>query len=429
MRQLLRYFNRNLLLKVAGFNSIHIVIRIGTGAVMSWVIANFLGTTGMAVMGNFRNFFQGLQSFSVLGMENGLVRYAAQHKSEAAELKSIFSTAWIATLITTLIIGILVFFTATQLDAYLIGLDRSYSFVFRGLAITMPFYVLFTMISTLLQGFEWYKRFVIINIIVNLIVFAASVILITNYLLDGALIAIVVTPVIQCIIAMTIWWRLKKDISLKSLLTGGFSISSFKPLMSYSSMALLSALLIPVTFIAVRQDVRSTLGDVTAGNWEGLQRISGYYMMFVTTLVSLYVLPRLSKDASHQNYRATAFHFYKTILIPVSLGLIAIYLSRDLIVTYLFSEEFTGMLPMFKWQLAGDFVKVVTTVLAFRFIAINDLKRYAIAEVVSLASFYVANYFLIRTYGSEGVVMAHLASYVIYLAVILVMLRKELLTD
>jgi len=123
------------------------------------------------------------------------------------------------------------------------------------------------------------------------------------------LIAVVVTPVIQCLVAMVIWWRLKKEVSLRQLLKQGFSLDRFKPLMSYSGMALLSALLIPVTFIAVRQDIRFTIGDETAGNWEGLQRISGYYMMFVTTLVSLYVLPQLSKDFSHRNFRKTAAHW------------------------------------------------------------------------------------------------------------------------
>ena len=93
MRNLLRYFNRNLLLKIAGYNSIHIIVRILTGAAMSWILARLLGTAGMAVMGNFRNFFQGLQTFSVLGMENGLVRYAAEYKDRKSDLTSIFSSS------------------------------------------------------------------------------------------------------------------------------------------------------------------------------------------------------------------------------------------------------------------------------------------------------------------------------------------------
>jgi PST family polysaccharide transporter len=181
-----------------------------------------------------------------------------------------------------------------------------------------------------------------------------------------------------------------------------------------------------VTYIAIRQDARAVLGDVIAGDWEMLQRISGYYMMFVTTLISLYVLPQLSKDFSPQVYKSTITHFYKTILPPVALGLIVIYLGRQLLVDYLFTEEFSGMLPMFKWQLAGDFLKIVTTVMAFRFIAINDLKRYLIAEVVSLATFYGANYFMIRYYGNSGIVMAYLLSYSCYGVALVVLLRKEL---
>lgn len=426
MRGLLRYFNRNLLLKVAGYNSLHILVRIGTGGIMSWVLAHLLGTAGMAVMGNFRNFYQGLQSFSMLGMENGLVRYAAQFKEDTNQLKPVFSTAWIATLIVSVVLSLLVFFGASPLDAYLIGFETSYAYIFKALAVTLPFYVIFTMITSLLQGFEWYKSFVVVNILVSLVVFGCSVSLIYFYLLDGALIAIVATPIIQCFIAALIWCNLKKETSLRSLLFNGFSALHLKPLMSYSGMALLSALLIPVTYIAVRQDLREVVGDTAAGNWEGLQRISGYYMLFVTSLISLYVLPQLSKDPSHKAFRKTSIHFYKTILLPVSLGLLAIYVSRDLLVQYLFTQEFIGMLPMYKWQLAGDFIKIITTVLAFRFIAINDLKKYAIAEVASLSSFYVTSYVLIRSHGSEGVVMAHLASHLIYLLVILILLRKEL---
>lgn len=429
MRNLLRYFNRNLLLKVAGYNSIHIMLRIATGAVISSILANFLGPSGLAVMGNFRNFFQGLQTFSVLGMENGLVRYAAQFKNQRHELNSIFSTAARVSLLMTLVLCVLVFVGAPALDRYLIGLEKSYAPVFKCLAITLPFYVLFTLISSLLQGFEWYKKFIIINIIVNLLVFATSIPLIYFFFLDGALLAIALTPVLQCLIAAGIWWRLKKDMSFKEVLGSKFKRFTFKPLLGYSSMAMLSAFLIPVTFIAVRQDVREVLGDVVAGNWEGLQRVSGYYMMFVTTLVSLYVLPQLSKDFSHQNFRKTSVHFYKTILPLVSLGLVIIYLSREWIVTYLFTEEFTGMLSLFKWQLMGDFIKIVTTVLAFRFIAVNDFKRYAVAEMLSLLSFYLANYILIRTYGDQGVVIAHLVSYIIYLGALLVLLRKELTTN
>jgi PST family polysaccharide transporter len=53
-----------------------------------------------------------------------------------------------------------------------------------------------------------------------------------------------------------------------------------------------------------------------------------------------------------------------------------------------------GCCPYLEMATAENFIKIITTVMAFRFIAINDLKRYFIAEVVSLSTFYIANYFL-----------------------------------
>jgi PST family polysaccharide transporter len=110
----------------------------------------------------------------------------------------------------------------------------------------------------------------------------------------------------------------------------------------------------------------------------------------------------------------------------VVVGLIAFYFSRNLIISILFTEEFEDSSRLFKWQLLGDFIKIVTTVMAFRFIAMNDLWRYLIAEVLSILSFYLFSLYLIPTYQEQGVVMAYLGNYLFYLALLLVILRKEL---
>ncbi len=426
MRVLQRLFQRNLLLKIASYNSIHIAIRIVTGVIMTHLTAVFLGTAGLAVLGNFRNFLQGIQSFSLLGFENGLVSYTARLEKNKKDLQDLFSAAWTITLLVSLCLSVAVFATAHWLDDYLIGYERSYGFVFKGLAVTIPFYVAFIMVSSLLQGMQRYRHYVNVNILINILVFALSALLIVQYKVAGALWAIVATPVVQCAVAFLLWKKARILYSLRSLLKFHWSLGDLKPLWGYSAMALLSALLVPVTYIAVRQDVRFVVGDEAAGNWEGLQRLSNYYMMFVTSLISLYVLPQLSKDRDFTNYRHTIIHFYKTILPLLALGLILLYVGRSWIVTYLYTKEFVGMLPLFKWQFAGDFIKIITTVMAFRFIAINDFKRYAIAEVVSLASFYITNYFFIRNYGSEGVVMAHLASHLFFMVALVILLRREL---
>lgn len=427
MRRLLNKLDKNLLLKVAGFNSVYVLLRIAIGAMMSFILARFVGAAGMAAMGNLRDFTRGLWTFSVLGLDNGLVKNAAQFQSDKAALKNVFNTAWSLCLIVSLVLGIACFVGATQLDELLINREVDFSIVFQLLGISLPFHVLFVMLTSLFQGMEWYKKFIYINITVSILVFIISAGLIYNFNLTGALYGIVLVPIIQTIVVFVLWGRMKVQlISLRELLQIKYDRKTASRLLNYSIMALVSALLIPAVQIIVRTKVMVEVSDEAAGYWEAVLRISGYYMLFVTTLVSLYVLPSLSKDESSYNYRATIWHFYKNILPLVIAGLIAIFLCRELIIQFLLTKEFEAAGPLFKWQLLGDFVKVITTVLAFRFIALNDLKRYLIAEVLSILSFLVFSYVLIPKYQEEGVVIAYLLNYLFYLIVLLVLLRKEL---
>lgn len=405
----------------------YILLRIAIGAIMSKIIAVYVGAAGMAVMGNLRNFTQGLWSFSVLGLENGLVKHAAQFQDQKEQLKQVFQTAWSLCLVVSVVLGVFSFVYADGLDAWLINSDTDYSFVFKALSISLPFQVLFILLSSLLQGMEWYKKFIWINIVVSVLVFVTSAGLIYSYNLTGALFAIVIVPVIQSVVIVIMWSRMQVHvISLKDIFTWNIDRLHARNLLKYSIMALVSALLIPVVQIAVRNQIMVEVSDEAAGYWEAVVRVSGYYMMFVTTLISLYVLPSLSKDDSIPNYRKTVWHFYKNILPLVVAGLITLFLSRELLVQLLFTEEFIDAQPLFKWQLAGDFVKVITSVLAFRFIALNDLKRYLIAELLSIASFFLFSYILIPIYKEEGVVIAYLFNYLFYLMVLLVLLRKEI---
>ncbi|MEP3969328.1 MAG: O-antigen translocase, partial [Nonlabens sp.] len=335
--------------------------------------------------------------------------------------------SWTMSIVTSIVAAIVIFFSAGWLDKELIAIDADFSLIFKLFAVGLPFYVLFIFITSLMQGYEWYKKFITLNIIISLIVFFISAYLSFEYNLTGALYAIALVPFVQCVVGFLFWFtRLKAQVPLKELLVFNFDKSTSGQLLKYSAMALFSALLIPFINILVRNIIKVEVSDVAAGWWEAVVRVSGYYMLFVTSLVSLYVLPNLSKNSSLKNYRETIVHFYKTMLPIVIAGLVTIYLSRNLILTILFSHEFDGAQPLFKWQLLGDFIRVITTVIAFRFIAINDLWRYLISEVLSILSFYLLSIFLIPAFQEEGVVMAYLGNYLFYLVILLVLLRKEL---
>lgn len=422
--KLLDRWNNNIVLKLASFNSLHIAIKLILGAVMSKIIAIYAGTAGIALMGNLQNVLQGTQTFAVLGQQHGIVKYSSQYRDDRGKLRIYLSTAGILSLIAGCITALTVFLTASWLSEYLFKQD--YSNVIRLLAISLPFYIIFAFISGVLQGFEKYKKYVILQILVSIVVFIVAAYLLMEYEVTGALYSIVITPIIQTIIAIVLIKIAVPGLAIRNLLQFRFDMVVARKFAKYSVMALVSALLLPAVMVMIRNYLMEQSGDDAAGCWQGMMRISSYYMMFSTTLIAMYVLPSLSKEASYANFRKTTFHFLKTILPLIFLGMIMVYVFRDLVVTYLFTEEFAGMEPLFKWQLLGDFIKVITTVFAFEFIARNDIKRYLIAELISIASFYILSRYLIPINGASGVVQAHLITYVIYLIALLVLLRKEL---
>ncbi len=427
MRRLLNKLNKNLLLKVASYNSVLVVVKIGIGAVMSKIIAFYVGTAGLALMGNLRNFTQSLYTISTLGLENGLVKKTAEFSKHKEQLKSTFNSGWFLVLIASLLTGLLVALCAPLLNDWLFS-GYDYKGVFVVFGISLPFYVVFVLVSTLLQGLEIFKKFITINIVGSVLSFAVSAVLAIQLNVLGALYAIVAVPFIQFLVILGFSGSIERSVgmSMPSLFTFNTSKPALRSLLSFSFLALFSAFVVPFVNILVRQELRFTLGDEPAGYWEAMVRISTYYMMFATSLISMYVLPGFSKDDSASNFRKVAGRFYKTILPLVMMGMITVFLCRDLLIQILYNEDFMPVTQLFKWQLTGDFIRIVTFVLAFRIIALNDIKRYLIAEILSVASFYLFSLYFIDQYGLEGVTIAYLANYVFYALVLVILLRKEL---
>jgi PST family polysaccharide transporter len=70
-------------------------MKIGIGLITSKILAIFVGPSGMALVGNFRNFTTSLETVSTLGFQTGIVKYVAESKENKEQLQKIFSTIFI----------------------------------------------------------------------------------------------------------------------------------------------------------------------------------------------------------------------------------------------------------------------------------------------------------------------------------------------
>jgi PST family polysaccharide transporter len=79
----------------------------------------------------------------------------------------------------------------------------------------------------------------------------------------------------------------------------------------YTAMALTTAATVPLSHIMIRNHLGQTLGWEAAGYWEAMWRLSGAYLLLVTTTLSVYYLPRLSEIKGKDQIRKEIFYGYK----------------------------------------------------------------------------------------------------------------------
>ncbi|RZJ48921.1 MAG: O-antigen translocase [Flavobacterium sp.] len=392
--------------------------------ITSKILAVFVGPSGMALVGNLRNFMTSLESISTLGFQNGIVKYVAENQKNTDQLKRIIVTVFISLVFVALLLSGILYFFASFWNYKIFGFNFEYQLVFKILALALPWYTVSVFFLALLNGLIKFKKVIWLNIIGNLIGLLVSVFMIWQFHTLGALLAIVITPALLFFVA---FYFVNKEVSFsRSIRFDLFDFQIIKSLIPYSVMALVSSVLGPIVFLMIRNNIIQNLGIDQAGFWETMTRISSYYMMFVSTILTVYFLPKLSIAKNNKETKMVFWQYYKFILPVFAIGVTAIYFARFIIIKILFTKEFLPVTSLFFWQLLGDIFKVASLILGYQFFAKKLTKAFIIAEFFSLAVLYFSSLFFIKHFEIEGIVMAQAFDNFLYLLVLCFYFRKSL---
>ena len=412
------------LFKISSLNSLSVILKIGIGLVTSKLLAVFVGPSGMALVGNLRNFLTSLESISTLGFQNGIIKYTAENGKNENQLKKIIATVFICLLCIAVILSCILYFFATFWNKEIFGNNFDYTIVFKALALGLPWYAISVLMLAVINGLGQFKKVIWINIIGNAIGLLVSIAMILEYKTLGALLSLVISPGLMFLVTFYI---LNKKINFfETIRLHQFDFQIIKNLSSYSLMALVSSVLGPLVFLAIRKNVIEIVGLEEAGFWETITRISTYYMLFVTTILSVYFLPKLAVAKNNLETKKVFWRFYKTILPFFIIGITVIYFLRFFIVNLLFTNAFLPVTTLFFWQLTGDVLKVASLILGYQFFAKKLTLAFIISELFSLAVLYFSSLYFINEFGIQGIVMAQAFDNFIYLLVLSVYFRKSL---
>lgn len=412
------------IVKVFSLTSISTLVKMCTGLVSVKIVASIIGPAGVALVGQLNNFSTIALSLATGGINSGITKYVAEYKSDASKVKQYLATAFRITVVCSLLVGLVLLLLCKQLSS-LIMMTPQYWYVFAIFGITITFYGLNNMLVSVVNGYKQFNKYVKVNIVSSIFGVAFTVALVLALGLPGALISAVTFQSLMIFVSVLMLRKL--EWLRKDWLVGKFKRTIASQYFRYALMTLLSAFLVPISQMLLRGYVISEISITEAGWWEGMNRISNMYLMVITSSFSVYYLPRLSEISDRIELRHEIFKCYKVIVPLLLAGFTVIYFLRFFIVKLLFTHEFMPMTQLFIWQMAGDFFKICSWLLAFLMVAKSMTKAYISTEIIFTLSYILLGYTFIRLDGIVGLCQAYLTNYVLYLAVLTFMFRKLLL--
>ncbi len=409
------------LVKTSILTAISTVIRVFTSFIINKLVSIYVGPSGLAIIGQFQNFVIISSTVGSGAISQGVVKYTSEYRDSYSKKRELLSTAVVLTLISSMLVGLFLNIFAPYLS-YLILKSDIYSHLFNIFGFTIILFSLNTLLMSILNGQKEIKKYITVNIISSLFSLLFTSFLIINFGLLGSLYAMVLN--LSVIFFVTLFFVLKSSWFKIDYFTEGFSRESGIKLGKYALMAVVSAIVVPLSQMVVREYIGSNLGWSSAGYWQGIWYISSMYLMVVTTSLGVYYLPRLSEIEDKSELKEEMLYGYRVILPIVIFLAFGIYIFREYIVYIAFTKSFMPMVELFKWQLIGDVVKISSWLLSYLMLAKAMTRLYIYTEIVFSLLFVVLSILFINEFGLIGVTYAFCLNYLIYLVVMITIFRK-----
>lgn len=402
------------LIKVSILSFISTVVKLLSGLAINKMVSVYIGPSGIAMIGQLQSFTQMITTLGTAGIGSGVVSLTSENRAQEDKLKRLWQTAIIIVVFLSSIISLFIYVYSEWLSV-LIFKSKDFYFVLNWSSITLIFINLNVIFLAIINGLKEIKLYISLLIKQSIYSLIATCLLIHFFAIDGVLIAFVTNQVFIFILSFFNVIKCYNERDGGLFYKFSVDLNQLKKLLSFSLMALTSAIIGPVTLFLIRNYISDNYGINYSGYWQAMWYISTMYLMVITTALSTYYLPKLSELKKRTEIKSEIKKVLFFVLPVVLVSSFSIYLTKDYIVRILFSSDFNPMLSLFKWQLIGDIFKLMAWVFSYVLIAKAKVKIFIISEVLYFSLFFVFTVILSHVYGWMSVTYAYAIINVMYL--------------
>ncbi len=401
------------------------LLTLGFGLITIKVLALIAGPTGVGLLSILRQLQQTGSLIGSIGGQTALIQGLASRRGQEKLLYT--KTAMIAYFVCSGLVAVILWLTAPSIAQFIfddptlikIGMDlTSQITLVKWSILAVIIGVVMIFFQGILNGYRALGRLALLQVVGAVIgailVYPSALLFKINqptaifFILVGSLLGSAITG------GYAVWkagwlagiWRVKIESSVQKAFTKlAFSI-------------LLANLLSLLTLLFLRSKIIGDFGLYKAGLFDAAWTISNTYVLIVLSSLGTYYLPTLSA-ASNLGEQQLLIRKVLTWCTAASIPLICtLILLRDPILYLLYSEQFTESSQVMRFMLLGDYLKICSWVLAMPLVALAKPSAFLLGEVVANATFLL---FGLTTNTLQGIGMAFLMSYIVYLIYIIVL--------
>ena len=280
------------LLNTSLLNGVAVLIKTATLFLLNKILAVYVGPAGYAAIGQFQNFIQMVTAFSGSAINTAIIKYTAEYHEDETKQRAIWKTAGSLVFLFSLIFSVLIILFQKQLSTYIFH-TIEYQSVFVWFAVFLLLFNFNALFLAILNGKKEILKLVIANIAGSIFALIITSILVMQYKLYGALVGLSIYQSLAFFVTLFLCYR--ADWFKFSYLFGKIDSDISRKFAGFALMALVSALCVPLSQMLIRSHLSNEFGLIYAGYWEAMVRLSGAYLMMVTTTLGVYYLPRLAE--------------------------------------------------------------------------------------------------------------------------------------
>ncbi len=399
------------LLKTSFYSGIAVFIKLISAFITAKILAITVGVSGFAFFGQFMTFCQMVQSFAGNTLQTGVVKYIAKEPESRENLLFIENSALLISYVLIFAFLIFTLMFGHFISCIIFGSKVFYFFLISAIVFLFPYSVT-TIWLGVLNALGKIKVYTLLNVTASLSFLI--LVIIFSYLngLNGALFALSIGSSLTFIIAFCL---LKKELFCILIPQKKYlNKTTIKKLLIFSSMTFTTVLITPLSQISIRAYLSTKFSWEQVGYWQAVSRVSDAYLLFFTTALTTYFLPKFSAVKTKKAANQELILGYTKLFPWVILLAILIYYFREDITLVLYSKDFLPMLELYRLQLVGDVFKVASWLVSYLLLAKSQIKVFVFSEILFNFTFIIFTVFLTSIRGLSGTVEAFALNYFLY---------------